>query len=72
MVISILLLSYQLLFIHIDRRMIRTLYGLDAAINNSFIGLTQGVNNCLSLYNNMAVLSFGFSLEVDYFGLIIS
>ena len=62
---------YQLLFIHNYRRMTITFYGLDAAGMNSFMGLDQGVNSCLSLKHNIVVLSFWLSLEVDYFCFII-
>ena len=48
-----------------------TFYGLHAAGMNSFTGLDQGVNRCLSLYDNIVVLSSWLSLEADYFCLII-
>ena len=40
---------------------------LDAAGMNSFMGLDQVVNSCLSVYNNIVVFSSWLSLETDYF-----
>ena len=44
-----------------------TFYGFDAAGMNSFMGLDQGVNSCISLYNTIAVLCSWLSLEAGYF-----
>ena len=63
---------FLLLFIHNYCRITITFYGLHAARMNSFMGLNQGVNSCLSLYNNIAVFISWLSLEVDYFCLLIS
>ena len=74
MVINTSAFFYQLLFIHNYCRMTITFYGLDLMLStwmNSFMGLDQGVNSCLSLYHNIVVLSFQLSLEVDYFCFII-
>ena len=45
--------------------------GLNTARINCFMGLDQGVNICLSLYQNITVLSVLLSLEADYFCLTI-
>ena len=55
----------QLLFINTYCRMNITLYCLNTAGMNSFMGLYQGVNNCLSMYNYIAVLRSWISLDVD-------
>ena len=47
----------QLLIIHNSCRMAITFYGLDTAGRNSFLGLDQGVNSCLSLHR----ISFSIS-----------
>ena len=41
---------YQMFFIHNYHRMTIPFYGLHAAGMNSFMGLDQDVNSCLSLY----------------------
>ena len=64
-------LFYHLLFIHNYHRMTMIFCGFHAVGRNNYMGLDQGVNNCLLLYSNIAVLSFWLSLEVDYFCLII-
>ena len=56
----------DLLFIHNYYRMTITFYDLDAAGIHSFMDLDQGVNSCLLLYSNIAVLSSWLSLEADY------
>ena len=52
---------YQLLFIHNYHRITLIFYGINSSGRNSFMGLDQGVNSCLSLYYNMPVLSFWLS-----------
>ena len=62
-VINISAFFYQLLFIHNYPRMSITFYGLHAVGMNSVMGLEQGVNIRLLLYNNRVVLSSWLSLE---------
>ena len=61
----------HLFFIHNYRKMTITFYGFDASGKNSFMGMDLSVKGCLSLYNNIAVLSSWLSLVADYICLII-
>ena len=67
MVIKTSAFFHQLLFFYNYHRMTIGINGLDTNGINCCMGLDQVINSCLSLYHNIAVLSFWHSLDADYF-----